>query len=105
MSCARASARPTKPPTTARTWSGSPASERLAAVASTLDGFELSKIDLALRKEGDVLGASQSGYRSSLRMLSVIEDEAVIRAARDEATPLVEADPELTRHPALAAAV
>ncbi|MFL6117231.1 MAG: helicase-related protein, partial [Catenulispora sp.] len=84
---------------------GSPARERLAAVAATLDGFELSKIDLALRKEGDVLGSSQSGYRSSLRMLSVIEDEAVIRAARDEATPLVEADPELTRHPGLAAAV
>ena len=84
---------------------GSPARERLAAVASTLDGFELSKIDLALRKEGDVLGASQSGYRSSLRMLSVIEDEDVIRAARDEATPLVAADPELAGQPGLAAAV
>ncbi|NUP52046.1 MAG: ATP-dependent DNA helicase RecG [Catenulispora sp.] len=84
---------------------GTPARERLAAVASTLDGFELSKIDLALRKEGDVLGASQSGYRSSLRMLSVIEDEDVIRAARDEATPLVAADPELTGQPGLAAAV
>ena len=81
---------------------GSPARERLAAVASTLDGFELSKLDLAIRKEGDVLGATQSGYRSSLRMLSVIDDEDVIRAARDEATPLVEADPELTAYPALA---
>jgi ATP-dependent DNA helicase RecG len=84
---------------------GSPARERLAAVASTLDGFELSRIDLSLRKEGDVLGAAQSGYRSSLRMLSVIEDEEVIRAARDEATTLVEADPELKGQPALAAAV
>jgi len=81
---------------------GAPARERLAAVASTLDGFELSKIDLAIRKEGDVLGASQSGYRSSLRMLSVIDDEDVIRAARDEATPLVEADPALSAYPALA---
>jgi ATP-dependent DNA helicase RecG len=81
---------------------GSPARERLAAVASTLDGFELSKLDLALRKEGDVLGSSQSGYRSSLRVLSVIEDEEVIRLAREEATPLVEADPKLTGHPALA---
>ncbi|MFL6117527.1 MAG: ATP-dependent DNA helicase RecG, partial [Catenulispora sp.] len=84
---------------------GTPARERLAAVASTLDGFELSKIDLALRKEGDVLGASQSGYRSSLRMLSVIEDEDVIHAAREEATPLVQADPELAGQPGLAAAV
>ncbi|MEY9925820.1 ATP-dependent DNA helicase RecG [Catenulispora sp. GP43] len=81
---------------------GTPARERLAAVASTLDGFELSKLDLAIRKEGDVLGATQSGYRSSLRMLSVIDDEDVIRAARDEAAPLVEADPELTAYPALA---
>ncbi|ACU76848.1 ATP-dependent DNA helicase RecG [Catenulispora acidiphila DSM 44928] len=81
---------------------GAPARERLAAVASTLDGFELSKIDLAIRKEGDVLGATQSGYRSSLRMLSVIDDEDIIRAARDEATPLVEADPALNAYPALA---
>ncbi|GAA2056276.1 ATP-dependent DNA helicase RecG [Catenulispora yoronensis] len=84
---------------------GSPARDRLAAVASTLDGFELSKIDLSIRKEGDVLGASQSGYRSSLRLLSVIDDEEVIRAAREEATPLVAADPELTANPGLAAAV
>ena len=78
---------------------GSPARERLAAVASTLDGFELSKIDLELRKEGDVLGAAQSGYRSSLRLLSVIADEDVIRAAREEATPIVEADASLAGHP------
>jgi ATP-dependent DNA helicase RecG len=84
---------------------GSPARERLAAVASTLDGFELSKLDLAIRKEGDVLGATQSGYRSSLRMLSVIDDEDVIRAARDEATPLVAADPALAAYPALARTV
>ena len=81
---------------------GAPARERLAAVASTLDGFELSKIDLAIRKEGDVLGATQSGYRSSLRLLSVIDDEDVIRAAREEATPLVAADPTLAAYPALA---
>ncbi|MBS2547036.1 ATP-dependent DNA helicase RecG [Catenulispora sp. NL8] len=81
---------------------GAPARERLAAVASTLDGFELSKIDLAIRKEGDVLGATQSGYRSSLRLLSVIDDEDVIRAAREEATPLVEADPTLQGYPVLA---
>jgi ATP-dependent DNA helicase RecG len=84
---------------------GTPARERLAAVASTLDGFELSRIDLELRKEGDVLGAAQSGYRSSLKLLGVIDDEDVIKAARDEATAIVEADPELAKIPALAAVV
>jgi ATP-dependent DNA helicase RecG len=80
----------------------SPARERLDAVAATLDGFELSRVDLEQRREGDVLGASQSGRRSSLRLLAVIRDEDVIRDARDDATALVEADPKLRRHPALA---
>jgi ATP-dependent DNA helicase RecG len=82
---------------------GTPARERLDAVAATLDGFELSRIDLEQRREGDVLGASQSGRRSSLKMLAVIRDEDLIRQARDEATDLVEADPDLSGHPALAA--
>ncbi len=63
----------------------SPARARLSAVAATLDGFELSRIDLEQRREGDVLGQAQSGVRSSLRMLAVIEDEEVIVAAREEA--------------------
>jgi len=79
----------------------SPARARLAAVASTLDGFELSRIDLEQRREGDVLGQAQSGVRSSLRMLAVIDDEDVIAAAREEATALVTADPELTGYPDL----
>ncbi|MCZ1007292.1 helicase-related protein [Streptomyces lydicus] len=79
----------------------SPARARLAAVAATLDGFELSRIDLEQRREGDVLGQAQSGVRSSLRMLAVIEDEEVIAAAREEATALVTADPELTGYPEL----
>ena len=83
----------------------SPARQRLNAVASTLDGFELSRIDLEQRREGDVLGQAQSGVRSSLRMLTVIEDEEVIAAAREEATALVLADPELTAHPALRTAL
>lgn len=78
-----------------------PARARLAAVAATLDGFELSRIDLEQRREGDVLGQAQSGVRSSLRMLAVIEDEEVIAAAREEATALVTADPELTGYPEL----
>lgn len=83
----------------------SPARSRLEAVAGTLDGFELSRIDLEQRREGDVLGQAQSGVRSSLRMLAVIEDEDVIAEARDEATALVAADPGLTGHPELRTAL
>ncbi|KOX35765.1 MULTISPECIES: ATP-dependent DNA helicase RecG [unclassified Streptomyces] len=83
----------------------SPARQRLGAVASTLDGFELSRIDLEQRREGDVLGQAQSGVRSSLRVLTVIDDEEVIAAAREEATALVLADPDLTAHPGLRTAL
>ncbi|RMI92471.1 ATP-dependent DNA helicase RecG [Streptomyces sp. ZS0098] len=83
----------------------SAARQRLNAVASTLDGFELSRIDLEQRREGDVLGQAQSGTRSSLRMLAVIDDEEVIAEAREEATGIVAADPELERLPALRTAL
>ncbi|MEV0600778.1 ATP-dependent DNA helicase RecG [Streptomyces sp. NPDC050315] len=83
----------------------SPARARLGAVASTLDGFELSRIDLEQRREGDVLGQAQSGVRSSLRMLAVIEDEDVIEAAREEATAIVARDPELAGLPELRVAL
>ncbi|MFE9648823.1 helicase-related protein [Streptomyces sp. NPDC006365] len=78
---------------------------RLGAVAATLDGFELSRIDLEQRREGDVLGQAQSGVRSSLRMLTVIEDEDIIAEAREEATAVVAADPDLTGLPALRTAL
>ncbi len=83
----------------------SPARQRLAAVAATTDGFELSRYDLQSRREGDVLGAAQSGARRSLRLLSVLEHEDVILRARQEATELVAQDPELAGHPLLAAEV
>jgi len=83
----------------------SPSRERLAAVAASTDGFELSRLDVELRHEGDVLGARQSGVRSSLRLLSVVRHEDVITDARDAAQDVVTADPSLTDHPALAAAV
>ena len=83
----------------------SPARARLAAVAATLDGFELSRVDLEQRREGDVLGPAQSGRRSSLRLLSVLRDEDLIREARAEAVRIVDADPELAEHPALRATV
>jgi ATP-dependent DNA helicase RecG len=80
---------------------GTPARERLAAVAATVDGFELAELDLAQRREGDVLGAVQSGRRSHLRMLSLLRDRDLIGQARQEAIGLIEADPELDRHPLL----
>jgi ATP-dependent DNA helicase RecG len=84
---------------------GSPTRERLNAVASTRDGFELAQRDLEIRREGDVLGGSQSGMRSSLRLLRVVEDVAVIERARKVAEQIAKADPGLTEHPQLRAAM
>jgi len=79
--------------------------ERVEAVASTTDGFKLSEIDLELRREGDVLGASQSGGRSSLKLLRVIQDADLIFRCRDLAEKLLARDPTLEKHPALAEAL
>ena len=84
---------------------GTVAAERLAALASTTDGFELAEKDLELRREGDVLGVAQSGGRNSLRLLRVVRDAEVISQARADAVALVAADPDLTTHPALASAI
>jgi ATP-dependent DNA helicase RecG len=84
---------------------GSPARERLDAVASTTDGFKLAELDLEQRHEGDVLGATQSGRRSHLRLLSLRKDAQLIGEARLEAIALVDDDPELTEHPALAQSI
>jgi len=84
---------------------GSPARDRLDAVAATTDGFELSRVDLEQRREGDVLGRSQSGFRSGLRTLRVLRDEKTIVAARAAAEALLAADPELSEAPGLAEAV
>ncbi|MER7362975.1 ATP-dependent DNA helicase RecG [Nonomuraea wenchangensis] len=84
---------------------GTPARARLDAVAATLDGFELSRVDLEQRREGDVLGAAQSGKRSSLKLLQLLRDEDVIAAARDEAAALLAGDADLTGHPALRAEI
>ncbi len=83
----------------------SPARDRLDAVAATLDGFKLSRLDLEQRREGDVLGAAQAGRQSSLKLLRLLPDEDLIRQAREEATAVVSADPQLTGHPALRAAI
>ena len=76
--------------------------ERLDAVASTTDGFELSRIDLAQRREGDILGAAQSGSKSTLRFLRALADADIIERAREDARSVVEKDPTLAKHPSLA---
>jgi len=79
----------------------SPSRDRLDAVAATTDGFALARVDLEARREGDILGAAQSGRRSSLRLLEVIRDEALVDEARQAAQSLVAEDPGLDRHAAL----
>ncbi|GEK85918.1 ATP-dependent DNA helicase RecG [Microbacterium aerolatum] len=80
---------------------GTLARERVEAVAATLDGFALAEVDLELRGEGDVLGATQSGVRSSLRLLRVVKDSKLIARARELAEHILENDPELSQHPDL----
>ena len=84
---------------------GGPARLRLDAVAATLDGFKLSRLDLEQRREGDVLGAAQAGRKSSLKLLTLLADEDLIGAARRAATELVDADPALAGQRGLAAAI
>ncbi len=84
---------------------GHPSRRRLDAVASTTDGFVLSQEDLVLRREGDILGASQSGGRSTLKLLRVLEHEDVIARARGDAQQIVRSDPSLVEHPQLAEAI
>jgi ATP-dependent DNA helicase RecG len=76
--------------------------ERLDAVAATTDGFVLAQLDLVQRREGDVLGDAQSGALSALRLLSVVDDGEVIEIARRHAEQILESDPGLHAHPALA---
>ena len=84
---------------------GTTAFHRLKAFASTTDGFALAEADLELRSEGDVLGASQSGRTSGLDLLRVTRDARLIATARRQAERIVAADPQLSDHRALAAAI
>jgi ATP-dependent DNA helicase RecG len=82
---------------------GAPSRERLDAVAATNDGFELARLDVEQRREGDVLGSAQSGRRSTLKLLSLLRDVDLIEAARAEASTLIAEDPDLTTQPVLRA--
>lgn len=84
---------------------GTPAWTRLETLAATTDGFALAAADLELRREGDVLGAAQSGAGSSLRLLRVARDAELIEQARGDATALVAQDPELAGWPVLTDAI
>jgi len=84
---------------------GTIAFERVTAVAGTLDGFKLSEIDLELRREGDVLGSTQSGGRSSLKLLRVIQDAPLIQHCRELVSSIIESDPSLEKHPEIAEAL
>jgi ATP-dependent DNA helicase RecG len=84
---------------------GTAARARLEALVASADGFELADTDLELRREGDVLGAAQSGRASSLRLLRVLKDADVIADARTDAARVVADDPDLDGRPALAAAI
>ncbi len=61
----------------------SKAGERLEAVAATVDGFALANLDLRERREGDVLGDIQSGRKTRLQFLSLLDHLDVIMAARE----------------------
>lgn len=80
---------------------GSLARERVDAVAATLDGFALAEVDLELRGEGDVLGSTQSGVRSSLKLLRVVKDSKLIARARELAEVILGSDPQLAAHQGL----
>lgn len=84
---------------------GTVAQERLEVIAGSLDGAEIASRDLELRGAGDVLGDAQSGGKSSLKLLRVVQDARMIADARARAQELLAHDPDLEGHVQLAGAV
>ncbi len=81
------------------------AQERLQVVENSLDGAVIAQKDLELRNVGDVLGDSQSGGSSSLKLLRVVQDAKIIAQARDDAAEILRDDVHLTTFTNLAGAV
>lgn len=79
--------------------------ERLKVIEGTLDGAKIAQADLQLRGAGDVLGNSQSGTKSKLRLLRVVQDADLIESARKQAKILLENDDQLTNYPQLSGAI
>ena len=75
--------------------------QRLAAMERTTDGFELAEVDLDLRGEGTILGTRQKGV-NDLKLASLRRHRRYVVLARDVATEIVRADPDLSGHPGLA---
>jgi ATP-dependent DNA helicase RecG len=73
---------------------GPKVSARLRAVERHSDGFELARIDLELRGEGEIAGTRQSGL-AQFKVARLPEDEALAETARTCAEALLAADPEL----------
>ncbi|MEZ5165147.1 MAG: helicase-related protein [Acidimicrobiales bacterium] len=74
---------------------------RLEAIVETTDGFRLADVDLELRGAGTIMGERQKG-RNDLRLASLVTDREWVGVAREVAIDIIDADPELDAHPALA---
>ncbi|MGH9107547.1 MAG: ATP-dependent DNA helicase RecG [Acidimicrobiales bacterium] len=75
--------------------------ERLAALERTADGFELAEVDLDLRGEGTILGTRQKGV-NDLKLASLRRHRKYVVLARQVAFEIVDDDPSLAEHQALA---
>ena len=74
--------------------------ERIRTMCSTTDGFQIAEADLRLRGPGDMQGLQQSGVLD-LKIASIVDDEPLVAAARNEVRDLLGADPTLAAHPLL----
>ena len=69
--------------------------KRLQIMTETNDGFEIAEADLKLRGPGDLEGTQQSGIAFNLRLANLGRDGQLVQLARDTATFVLDADPEL----------
>ena len=76
------------------------AEARLNAVVDSNDGFDLAEVDLELRGEGTIMGERQKG-RNDLKLASLRRDKKWVERARTSAIDMIDADAELSEHPAL----